>query len=81
MFETIADQGPAGVLAAMTEHLAKLPSQLWRTENDGFASIAAAIDALAVQVDCTRGRPRPRSAVPRGRVRVLLLDAGGLVDG
>ena len=54
MFETIADQGPAGVLAAMTEHLAKLPSQLWRTENDGFASIAAAIDALAVQVDCTR---------------------------
>jgi len=54
MFESIADQGPAGVLAAMTEHLAKLPSQLWRTENDGFASIAAAIDALAVQLDCTR---------------------------
>jgi hypothetical protein len=54
MFESIADQSPAGVLAAMTEHLAKLPSELWRTENDGFASIAAAIDALAVQVDCTR---------------------------
>ena len=62
MFETIADQGPAGVLAAMTEHLAKLPSQLWRTENDGFASIAAAIDALAVQVDCTRvGLAKKRS--------------------
>ena len=27
MFEAIADQGPAGVLAAMTEQLAKLPAQ------------------------------------------------------
>jgi hypothetical protein len=65
MFETIADQGPAGVLAAMTEHLAKIPSQLWRTENDGFASIAAAIDALAVQVDCT-GSASSKKRSPAG---------------
>ena len=38
----------------MTAVLAKLPAELWRTENDGFAAIAAAIDALAVQVDCAR---------------------------
>jgi hypothetical protein len=54
MFEVVADQGPAGVLAAMTCVLAKLPAELWRTENDGFAAIAEAIDALAVQVDCAR---------------------------
>ena len=54
MFEDIATQGPAGFLAAVTEQLAKLPSQLWRTGNDGFADIAAAMDALAVQVDCAR---------------------------
>jgi hypothetical protein len=54
MFEAVADQGPAGVLAAMTCVLAKLPGELWRTENDGFAAIAEAIDALAVQVDCAR---------------------------
>jgi hypothetical protein len=52
MIEAIADQGPAGVLAAMTEQLAKPPAQLWRTENDDFAAIAAVIDALAVLVDC-----------------------------
>ena len=38
----------------MSEQLAKLPSQLWRTGNDGFAEIAGAMDALAVQVDCAR---------------------------
>jgi hypothetical protein len=54
MFEAVADQGPAGVLTAMTCVLAKLPAELWRTENDGFAAIAEAIDALAVQVDCAR---------------------------
>jgi len=54
MFESGADTDPALVVAAMTEALAKLPSELWRTQNDGFASIAAAIDALAVQVDCAR---------------------------
>ena len=54
MFESIASEGPAGVLAAMTCVLAKLPSELWRTENDGFAAIAEAMDALAVQVDCAR---------------------------
>src|SRR5450759_4813271 len=54
MFEDIVEQGPAGFLTAVTEQLAKLPSQLWRTDNDGFAAIAAAIDALAVQVDCAR---------------------------
>jgi hypothetical protein len=54
MFEDIATQDPAGFLAAVTEQLAKLPAQLWRTGNDGFGDIAAALDALAVQVDCTR---------------------------
>ncbi|NMM24627.1 MAG: DUF222 domain-containing protein [Phycicoccus sp.] len=54
MFENIAVEGPVGFLAAVTEQLAKLPSELWRTGNDGFADIAAAVDALAVQLDCTR---------------------------
>ena len=54
MFEDIATQDPAGFLAAVTEQLAKLPSELWRTGNEGFAEIAAAMDALAVQVDCAR---------------------------
>jgi hypothetical protein len=54
MFEDVATQDPAGFLTAMTEQLAKLPSQLWRTGNDGFAEIAAAMDALAVQLDCAR---------------------------
>ncbi|HEX7462832.1 MAG TPA: hypothetical protein VF317_11730, partial [Dermatophilaceae bacterium] len=53
MFEDIVEQGPAGFLTAVTEQLAKLPSQLWRTDN-GFAQVAAAMDALAVQVDCAR---------------------------
>jgi len=54
MFEPIAMQDPAGFLAAVTEQLAKLSSQLWRTGNDGFAQVAAAMDALAVQLDCAR---------------------------
>ncbi|HEY8619040.1 MAG TPA: DUF222 domain-containing protein, partial [Dermatophilaceae bacterium] len=54
MFENIAVEGPVGFLAAVTELLAKLPSELWRTGNDGFAGIAAAVDALAVQLDCAR---------------------------
>lgn len=54
MFENIATQDPAGFLGAVTEALAKLPSELWRTGNDGFAGIAAAMDALAVQLDCAR---------------------------
>ena len=54
MFEDIAAQDPAGFLTAMTERLAKLPSQLWRTGNEGFGDIAAAMDALAVQLDCAR---------------------------
>ena len=45
---------PAGFLAGVSEQLAKLPGELWRTGNDGFADIAAAMDALAVQVDCAR---------------------------
>jgi hypothetical protein len=54
MFDNSAAEGPAGFLAAATELLAKLPSELWRTGNDGFADIAAAVDALAVQLDCVR---------------------------
>jgi hypothetical protein len=54
MFEDVATRDPAGFLAAMTEQLAKLPSKLWRTGNEGFAEIAAAMDALAVQLDCAR---------------------------
>jgi len=48
MFEDIATQDPAGFLATVTEQLAKLPAQLWRTGNDGFGDIAVALDALAV---------------------------------
>jgi len=54
MFEDVAAQDPAGFLAAATEAVAKLPSQLWRTGNEGFAGIAAAMDALAVQLECAR---------------------------
>src|ERR1035437_8715278 len=52
MFDNTACEGPAGFLAAATEQLAKLPAELWRAGNDGFADIAAAMDALAVQLDC-----------------------------
>jgi len=54
MFEHTVGEDPAGFLSAVTEALAKLPGELWRTENDGFAGIAEAMDALAVQVDCAR---------------------------
>jgi len=61
MFERIGSQDsqdpavdPVGFLTAATEALAKLPSELWRTGNDGFAGIAGAMDALAVQLDCAR---------------------------
>ncbi len=54
MFESIATEDPAGFLAAVSEQLAKVPAELWRTGNDGLAEIAAAMDALAVQVDCAR---------------------------
>ena len=39
-----------GFLTAATEVLAKL----WRTGNEGFADVVAAMDALAVQLDCAR---------------------------
>jgi hypothetical protein len=54
MFESIATEDPAGFLTAVSEQLAKVPAQLWRTGNDGFAGVAAALDSLAVQVDCAR---------------------------
>jgi Domain of unknown function (DUF222)/HNH endonuclease len=54
MFENATTQDPAGFLTAVTEQLAKLPAELWRTGNEGFAEIAAAMDALAVQLDCAR---------------------------
>ena len=57
MFEHAASQvsqDPVGFLTAACEQLAKLPTELWRTGNGGFADVAAALDALAVQVDCTR---------------------------
>ena len=54
MFEVTATQDPAGFLAAVTEQLAKLGSELWRTGNDGFANVADAMDGLAVQLDCAR---------------------------
>ena len=54
MLEITATESPAGFLAAMTEQLAKLPSKLWRTDNEGSADIASAMDALVVQLDCTR---------------------------
>lgn len=57
MFEDAANQDgqdPVGFLTAAVEQLAKLPSNLWRTGNEGFGEIAAAMDALAVQVDCAR---------------------------
>src|SRR5450759_1680529 len=54
MFDNTAAEDPAGFLTAVTEQLAKLPSELWRTGNDGFAGIAAAMDALTVQLECAR---------------------------
>src|SRR6185436_819295 len=54
MFEDVAAQDPAGFLAAVTQALAKLPGELWRTGNDGFAAVVAAMDGLAVQLECAR---------------------------
>jgi hypothetical protein len=53
MFDSLAVD-PVGFLAAATEAMAGLPSNLWRTGNEGFAGIAAGLDALAVQLDCAR---------------------------
>ena len=49
-----AEWDPVGFLSAATEAMAKLPSQLWRTGNDGFAAIVAGMDALEVQLGCAR---------------------------
>ena len=54
MFEDVASQDPAGFLAAVGEALAKLPSELWRTGNEGFGDIAAAMDVVGVQLECAR---------------------------
>jgi len=59
MFEDVGQEGldsqdGVAFLSAATQALAKLPSNLWRTGNDGFGPIAAAMDALAVQLDCAR---------------------------
>jgi len=45
-------QDAAGFLSDAVEGMVKLPSQLWRTGNEGFAGIAAAMDELSVQLDC-----------------------------
>lgn len=55
--ESLADFAavdPVGFLTAATAALAKLPSELWRTGNEVFAGIVAAMDGLAVQLDCAR---------------------------
>ena len=53
--EAMTSPGRDGtVVAVAARSLAKLPSQLWRTGNKGFAAIAAGLDALAVQLDCAR---------------------------
>jgi hypothetical protein len=59
MFEQIAGQDGGGVdaadfLAGAVEQMAKLPSELWRTGNEGSAGVAAGLDALAVRLDCAR---------------------------
>src|SRR5665811_2154306 len=60
MFESSVSQDGGGssdaarFLTGAVEELAKLPANLWRTGNEGFAGIAAAMDALAVQLDCAR---------------------------
>jgi Domain of unknown function (DUF222) len=54
MFEDVASQDPAGFLCAVGEALAKLPSELWRAGNDGFAAIAEAMDVVGVQLECSR---------------------------
>jgi len=57
MFEQVVSRdsvGAAGFLSDALEQMARLPANLWRTGNDGFADLAAAMDALAVQLDCAR---------------------------
>ena len=54
MFEDVASEDPAGFLAAVGEALAKLPSELWRTGNEGFGAIVAAMDAVGVQLENMR---------------------------
>ena len=54
MFQISETVDPAGFLAAVTEQLAKLEAELWRTGNEGFAGIAEAMDGLAVRLDCVR---------------------------
>ena len=54
MFEISETEDPAGFLDAVSEQLAKLESQLWRSGNEGFAGIAEAMDTLAVRLDCAR---------------------------
>src|SRR6185436_10487912 len=54
MFDDIAAQDPAGFLAAATQALSKLPAELWRTGNEGFAAIVAGMDGLGVQLECAR---------------------------
>ena len=54
MFEQATDQDPTGFLMAACEQVAKLPSELWRTGNEGFAAIVGAMDALSVQLECAR---------------------------
>jgi len=86
MFEQVADQDdgvgqdPVAFLAAAVEMLAKLPSELWRTGNDGLAGIAAGLDALAVQVDCARvalvAQAESRGVVDQSPCPVV----GGLVE-
>jgi hypothetical protein len=60
MLEQIVSQdnpvsaGAVRFLSDALEQMARLPANLWRTGNDGFADLAAAMDALAVQLDCAR---------------------------
>ena len=54
MFEDVASEDTAGFLCAVGEALAKLPSELWRTGNEGFGAIVAAMDAVGVQLECAR---------------------------
>jgi hypothetical protein len=57
MFESPVNRDsldPAGFLSDTVEHLAQLGPELWRVGNEGFADIAAAMDDLAVQLDCAR---------------------------
>jgi hypothetical protein len=54
MFEVTVTSDPAGFLVAVSDQLAKLPAELWRSGNDAFAAIASALDDVATRVECTR---------------------------